>query len=198
LPQGTSYFDAGEMLRKLVEGDHNAFDQVYYKYRSVLYGSIMGYVKDVNLADDILQIVFVNLWEKRKSLAGVVNLDDYLFAMVRNTVVNQWKRAVLERRILGTVRDQLPFLEDNVTNNLQEKEYRRIFEQAVSQLPAQQYRVYVLATEEKFSYDEIAANLKLSKFTVKRHLELARQFVRTYMNRHFTDFTVIILIWLFL
>jgi RNA polymerase sigma-70 factor (family 1) len=198
LPKGTSYFDAGEMPRKLVEGDHNAFDQVYYRYRSVLYGSIMGYVKDVNLADEILQIVFVNLWEKRKSLAGVVNLDDYLFAMVRNTVVNQWKRAVLERRILGTVRDQLPFPEDNVTNNLQEKEYQRIFERALSQLPAQQYRVYVLATEEKLSYDEIAANLKLSKFTVKRHLELARQFVRTYMTRHFTNFTVIILSWLFI
>lgn len=191
--QGQQY-NEWDLLQKIAEGDQGAFDQVYHAFSPALFNAIMVYVKNVHLADEILQIVFIKFWEKREGLGNVRSLEDFLFIMARNTVLNHWKNAVLEHKVLVTLWDHSSHMENDTANGLQEKEYRRVFQDALSQLPTQQYRVYLLATEEELSYEEIAVELQLSRFTVKKHLELARRFIRSYVNQYFHTYVVIALI----
>lgn len=145
----------------------------------------MVYVKDPDIADEILQIVFVKIWEKRETLAEVRNLEDFLFISARNTILNHWKRSLRESKALDRLGDRLSGIDETSARVTEEREYRRVFQEALEKLPVQQQRTYILATEEGYSYEEIANELNISRFTVKKHLELARKFVRSYMSQYF-------------
>lgn len=181
-------YDEKELIKKIARGDQEAFNKVYRLFSGTLFNAIMVYVKDTYLAGDILQIVFIKFWEKRASLEDIRSLEDFLFIMARNTALNHWKKAVLETKVLGRLRDQQHQSDNSAAETVQGNEYRRVYTEALNRLPAQQYKVYMLAEEGDLSYEDIAKELNLSRFTIKKHLELARKFVRSYMTWHFPDY----------
>jgi RNA polymerase sigma factor (sigma-70 family) len=191
-------YDEKELIKKIVQGDRQAFEKVYRLFSATLFNAVMVYVKDVHLAGDILQIVFIKFWEKRERLGDIRSLEDFLFIMARNTALNHWKKAVLENKVLGQLRDRQRASDNSAAETVQGNEYRRIYTEALSKLSPQQYKVYLLAEEGDFSYEDIAQQMGLSRLTVKKHLELARKFVRGYMTRYFRDYFPVVFLLLHL
>ena len=145
----------------------------------------MIYLKDDQAAKEIVQIAFIKLWERRETLPEVKSVEDYLFILIRNAVFDHFKKVTVETKLLAQVYKQRPDPCDSVTNNMLEREDLRLLQRVLSELPRRQRQVYVLANEYEMSYAEIASRLKVSRFTVKRHLEIARRFVRKNILRYF-------------
>jgi RNA polymerase sigma-70 factor (ECF subfamily) len=143
----------------------------------------MIYLKDTHMARDIVQQVYIKLWSHRDRMQSIHSLDDYLFILVRNTVFDHLKKIMAERRRLAVLH-RIPEGQDTVMAYMEERECRHLLHQSVSRLPARQKEVYLLASEQEMSHEEIADSLQVSRLTVKRHLELARRFVRRYIHHH--------------
>jgi len=173
------------LLSQLARGGKAAFTQLYLRYSATVYNALMLYIKDEHEADDLLQNIFIKVWERRERMDSIQDIESYLFIMARNTVLNHIKRRAVEENARSALRNRLPDLADATDSRLLELEYKRALQEAIDALPAQQKQAYLLATEELLAHDDIAARMGISKFTVKKHLELARKSVRAHINARF-------------
>ena len=173
-----------ELLPLIAGGDQQAFGWFYHQTSSGIYKAVMLYLKDEEAAREIVQIVFIKIWDQRHLLRKVRSLKDYLFILTRNTVFDHFKKLTVETRSLSVVYEETPALHNNVWVSLEERECGQLLHQVISRLPSRQRQVYLLASEQEMSYEEIADRMQVSRFTVKRHLELARRSVRKYLHHH--------------
>ena len=77
------------LLSRLQNGDEKAFTAIYERYNKMLYVLAYKYLKDTFLAEDIVQQVFLKLWESRSLFVGSVHLRNYLYTMTKNLVLNE-------------------------------------------------------------------------------------------------------------
>ena len=174
-----------ELFALISRGDEGAFSRLYHRTNAIIYKAAMPYVKDPQLAREIVQVVYIKLWDHRDRLVDVQKPEDYLYILARNTIFDHFRRIAVEHKYLAGIRHQSPEQPDPdpVTGGLQEREGRQLLRKVIARLPSRQQQVYLLASEEEMSYDEIAASMRISRLTVKRHLELARRFVRKYFRQ---------------
>jgi RNA polymerase sigma-70 factor (ECF subfamily) len=177
-------YNDSELLSLIGGGDEKAFGRFYQQTNGGIYNAVMAYVKDPEAARDIVQVVYIRIWNRRQTLSTVRSLKNYLFILARNAVFDHFKRVTIETKWLAALRERTPELHNNVMVRVQERECNLLLLQSISLLPTRQRQVYLLANEQELSYAEIAARMHVSRFTVKRHLELARRFVRRYVDRH--------------
>lgn len=178
-----------ELLRRTAGGDSAAFSEIYERYSGVIFSAIMRYVQDKVEAEEILQQVFVGFWERRATLSAVRSLKDYFFISTRNAVYQHFNRLSRNGRLARSMQENIAEpVTDNTDHRLREKEYDQLLSETIGQLPPQQRHVYILAQRNEYTYDEIAKELGLSRHTVKKHLELARKFVRRRLSTYFGDY----------
>lgn len=169
------------LLQRIAKGDTQAFSVLYHHYSSIVYHTVMLYVRNESETEEIVQQVFVKLWERRSTLTHVRSLRNYLFILVRNHVFSYFSRLTRQARLLegmssstGVDGEQL-FLQ---------KQYDQLVEKAICRLPERQKQVWLLADQENLGYDDIAERMQISRMTAKKHMELARKSVREYISRY--------------
>jgi RNA polymerase sigma-70 factor (family 1) len=175
-----------ELLGRLAAGDDEAFNIIYRRYNAMIFSAAMVYVKDTDSARDIVQQVLMKVWEKRVSMAEVDNFQDYIIVVSRNLIYDQFRKKTREARKILELAEHFPAVNDRAGPG-EEREYARVLQSAIDRLPPQQKKIWVLVHEEQLSYEEVALSLGLSKLTVKKHLELARKFVRNYVTQYLQD-----------
>ena len=87
------------MLQDVARGDEHAFARLFHAYRDKLYGFIVKITGSRELAEDVVQDVFLKIWTHRSNLHEVENFNAYLFRMSHNQVMNGLKRMNLESSI---------------------------------------------------------------------------------------------------
>ena len=176
------------LLPLIAGGDTNAFARLYRLYSGKVYHTVMVYIKDPTEAEEIVQQVFVKLWERRASLAAVSSFPDYCFIVVRNIVFNYFNRLSKQARLVRGLSMQAPeHTGEEADHPFTQKQYEQLLEKAIRQLPLRQKQVYLMADGEALGYDDIARRMQISRFTAKKHMELARKAIREYISRHLQD-----------
>ena len=197
MPENYPYDEEG-LLPLIVQGDEQAFSRFYHTTNAGIYNAVMTYVKDEHMAREIVQMIYIKVWDHRTSLKNVRSLKDYLFILARNTVFDHFRKVTIETSRLAYLRREAPALHNNnVMVNMEERECGQLLRQIISRLPSQQRQAYLLASEQEMSYEEIADRMQLSRLTVKRHLELARRFVRKYLHHHLHQQAIVPLLFFF-
>ena len=181
----TPPYHPSAIYERIAAGDEKAFSEFYHHTQPGLYKAAMVYLKDDHAAREIVQVAFIRLWERRATLSELKSPDDYLFILVRNAVFDHFKKVTAETKLLAHIYKQTPAPCDMVMREVQEREDNRLLQRVLTQLPSRQRQVYMLANDYEMSYEEIASRLNVSRFTVKRHLEIARRFVRKNILRYF-------------
>jgi len=170
------------LIQQLAQGSASAFDQLYYRYYEPVRLNILKITRDEIVADDILQEVFILLWEKREKFAAYEKIGGWLFVTSYNRSLNYLRHLSVERlqqktsAIMDISRDWP--LEDSS----QEVQWK-LLEEAIAQLPPQRRRVFELCRFEGKSYEEAASELSISKNTVKEHLARSRETILAYVQR---------------
>ena len=174
-------YSEGELETRLVNGDMLAFDELYWKYQKAVYQNVYKLTRDVVIAEDIMQEVFISLWEKRNNIDTSRSVAGWLFVSSYNRSVNALKKRLKESLMyknfnaLGTEPEY-----DHETANLQ----LDVLEKAIGQLTLQQRRVFELCKLQGRSYEETAAELKISKHTVKEYLSAAIASLKEFARQH--------------
>ncbi|RZF57479.1 RNA polymerase sigma factor [Sphingobacterium corticibacterium] len=167
-----------DILLRLQSGDQDAFRVLYERYSRLIYGNIMRFIGDESVADDLLQDVFVKIWEHRASIDPNLSFSAYLFTCSRNTVFNFKRRLKLEiESAIHLAYDSTGFVE-SVDSILHKKEVQNLIENVISQLPLQRQRIFRMCKLDGKSYQEVAEELQISVSTVRDHIVKANKFIK--------------------
>src|SRR5689334_14892813 len=93
-------FDEKELLARLRQDDRKAFDRIYHHYNLKIYGNVLRMVKNEDDAQELLQDVFLKVWEKRHHIDPERSFKAYLFRISQNLVYNFFRDVSIERKVL--------------------------------------------------------------------------------------------------
>jgi RNA polymerase sigma-70 factor (ECF subfamily) len=183
-------YDEKEVLELLGQGSEYAFTQLFDHYNGQILNAALRFLKSRELAEEVVQEVFLKVWVKREEMVKAVNFEGYLFTMARNQVFDGIKLLAKETttkkefaRGVGQV--------GGTDHPLIEKQYQELLLEAVDLLPPQQKQIFNLAKIEGLSHQAIAEQLHISRLTVKTHMAKALQSIRQKLQRHITTFTLL-------
>jgi len=182
-----SIYDERELLALISKGDGSAFRELYELYRERIYAVSRKMTQSDDVASDIVQDVFLNIWKNRDGLAIIENPSSYLFTAVYRRVYQHYRKLALERKFQQATQ-KIERVENTTEETVLAHESRNMLSMAVSQLPPQQQMVFKLSKEEGYSREDVAEYLNISPNTVKNHLSKALKFVQTYLKSLATIF----------
>jgi RNA polymerase sigma-70 factor (family 1) len=186
-------FDDRELLLKVAEGDERAFDLIYHTYAKKVYLFAFKTLRSPILAEEVVQEVMLKIWRMGAELIKINTLEPYLRTVARNIALNLLRRQEVERRadqyLLSDWDEEHNETEEHVFLN----DTRKILDDGIALLPAQQREVYKLCHQQGLKYDEVAEKLNLAPSTVATHMKLALRFLRTYLQNH-TDLAALLII----
>lgn len=146
-----------------------------YEYR--LYSLALKLTKSDLYARDVIQEVFLKLWEHRESIHTIENIEAWLYRLTENKVIDFLRKAAADGRLKEALWNKLP-TNPEVEHGVEVKEYNYIIQKAIDQLPPQRKLIYYLNREEGLNYQQIANELHISRHTVKNQLSTALQSIR--------------------
>lgn len=164
-----------QLLRRLsLEGDEQAFEILFKLFYERLVNFSLNYVHSREVAEEVISDVFVKIWNNRKELPAIANLETYLYVAVKNQSLNYCSK--MSGYVVSPAGDL--FLENHQDSFDPEKEleFRELqldLDKAVEGLPAQCKVVFKLIKEDGFKYKEVAEILGLSIRTVETQLTRA-------------------------
>jgi RNA polymerase sigma-70 factor (ECF subfamily) len=186
-----------ELVVHLQANDISAFDALYEKYHEAVYRNILKLTRDAIVAEDLLQEVFVRLWEKRMQLNSRQSVAGWLFVISFNLSVNYTRKILRQQTMHKKLLYDYAHSENSIgDSSLHEAQYH-LLEKAIEQLPPQKRRVVSLCKLEGKTYEEAAAELKISRHTVKEHLSTAMVYINNYVQKNADHaFVAVFLLWL--
>jgi RNA polymerase sigma-70 factor (ECF subfamily) len=185
-----------ELVSKLQKGDVGAFDLVYAKYAGKLYGFAFKYLKSAAESEELVQSVFLKVWENHKTLRKESSFKSYLFTIAYNKICNTFKRRK-HLQVFVTEQMQGNSLSSSETDEL--LNYNSTLEQLkeiIAKLPERQRNIFLQSRQEGKTNKEIAAELGLSSGTVDNYISESLKFIRTNLqDRNFSLLLLFSLFW---
>lgn len=169
-----------DLLGKLKAGDELAFERLYQIYSPQIYKKLLKLLKQENIAEELLQDVFVKVWEKRDVIDLEKSFRAYLYRIAQNLVYDLFRRAAFDRKMLAELISSSTEVYDPVTDAYSEKDYNTILQQVVAILPEQRRKIYTLVKIEGKSYAEVSKLLGISTSTVSDHIVKANVMLKEH------------------
>lgn len=164
------------------EGDKAAFEQVFRQYYQPLCRHALPLIKDLDEAEEVVQQVFFNIWNKRGELQVSSSIKSYLYRAVHNDCLNRLKHGKIKSLYAEDYKKSQGGSADDASKTLQAKELGRHIQEALNQLPEQCGHVFRLSRFENLKYAEIAQELGISVKTVENHMGKALKLMREQLK----------------
>lgn len=184
-----------ELIERLQANEVGAFNALYWKYHRALYANILKIIRNPEVAQDILQEVFVALWEKRLLLDINQSVAGWLFVTSYNKSITHLKQ-MLRLTALSAEFSQTTGLLQSDTEYLANEDQFQVLQHAISKLSPQKRRVFELCKIQGKTYEEAAQELNISKHTVKEYLSAAINYLREVIKKN-PNYREALFLWVF-
>lgn len=171
-----SPFENSKLIIQLKKGDENAYGELIenYNHKLCLYANSL--INDIGTSEDIVQNVFISVWEKRDNLRPELSLKSYLYKSVYNACINEYKKNQLVTSLEKKYIEELDGIVEQ-DNDTMEKLIVSVKE-AIQELPPKCKEIFLLSKKEGLTNIEIAAYLNISKNTIERQINIAFKKIR--------------------
>lgn len=174
------------LLNLLKEDNQSAYTEIFERYSKLLINHAYKILENQDEANDVVQEVFLSIWNKRYELNITGSLSSYLYKAVKNRVLNH----IAHEKVVSRYADSISnFIEEDYVfadSNLREKELEAIIAKEIALLPEKMREVFLLRKVEELSYDEIALQLNITDKTAKQQvynsLKILREKLKSMMN----------------
>lgn len=176
-----------ELLKLLKKGDMKAFDIIYKKYSRRLYGFVFRYTKVEADTEEIVQEVFIKIWQSRDKINIYSSFESFLFTIAHNATINLLKKRATKQKYVEHVKS-LQQIEETyeLVDEIHYKELKQKFQDLLNELSPRQKEIFQLSREEGLSHKEIAESLGISTNTVKNHLVTTLSFLKKRLGNRLT------------
>ena len=170
-------------IEEIRRGDKKAFERVYHEFFDVLFYLCIQYLEKEQLAEEVVQDTFMKLWEVRESLPDGTNIKNFLYTITKNNCLNLLRNEKIVLKHQQNLRylemkmnyEALDSLGDQV---IEYDELQNKIQSAISNLPDDIRKVFIMNRFEDLKYKEIAEQLNISIKTVEARISRALVILR--------------------
>lgn len=166
-----------EILSEVKAGNSIAFERLYDCYWLKVYDFTKLYITSSSEISEVVQDVFVKVWESRDSFDETRNFDGFLFITTRNIIFNYTRKHFNELSFKMTVLNGLEKAYE-IEEELEAADLKNYIDQLISQLPPQRQRIFRMSREENLTNLEIAERCAVSEKAIERQITLALKFIK--------------------
>lgn len=173
-----SAFSDHSLSELLKSGSHEAYNEIYNRYFGLMFIDACKRMASREDAQDIVQETFINLWKRREYLDPEKSIAGYLYAAMRNKVIDWFSRQEVNSKYINSFKS---FYEEGscVTDHaIREKQLASIIEREIDALPPRMREIFILSRRANLSHKQIAQQLDLSELTVKTQVKHALKILR--------------------
>jgi len=180
-----------ELTDFVKSGDQRAYIEIYDRYKTPLQQHAYKKLGNMAEVEDILQELFIYLWDKRETLTLTSSLSGYLFTAVRNRIFNLYYKKQRETTYLDSLQDFIDREEPATDLIMREKECSTIIEKEISALPPRMREVFLLSRNEGLTHKQIAERLGTSEQTVSTQIRNSLKILRVRLSSLFAWFLLL-------
>ncbi len=165
------------ILKQFKVGDVAAFDRIYHQYSKKLYNFAFAHIKDYDKGVEIVQEVFVTLWERHEQVNTELNFRNYIFTITYNSIRKYFRNKSIETKVKDHLLYNSPEMIENTDGPIMYDELLDLANKTIERLPPKRKMVYKLSRQEGLRAKEIASMLNISTRTAENHLAKALKFL---------------------
>lgn len=176
-----------ELLLLIQKDNKIAFYNLYERYCRRLHGFVLRYIKQEEDAEEIVQEVFVKIWESRNKIDAYSSFESFLFTIAYNTTISLLRKRTNEKKYLEHIKSLQQFSNSpNLIDEVYFNELNDRVQSLLNELTLRQKEIFQLSREEGLTHDEIAKKLDISVNTVKKHIANTLAFLKQQIDSSMT------------
>jgi len=183
-----------ELVKLLQRSNAEAFDSLFEVYSSKLFGFAFKYFRNETDAEELVQDVFVKVWENRQALKSEHSFKSYLFTIALNQIRKYFNKKAASLRYLESLQNDTFSSEQANTDNFEAALQK--LNLIIDQMPARRREIFIKSKLEGKSSKEAAAELNISPGTVDNQVSEALKFIRNRMNSGNVDLVLFMVLFL--
>ena len=173
-----------ELFIRISEGEEPAFRQLFEMYRERLFVFARQIAHSTADAEEIVQDIFLKLWEGRAHLAQVSYPRKYIYTMARNRALDHLASIARNKKAIQALYINIAAGNNPTDELLQAQESQQLIYKALSQLPEKKQTIFWLSRRDGLTHQEIAERMGMSVQTVKNNLTDTLKYIRIYISGH--------------
>lgn len=176
--------DERSLVLRLIEGDEDAFCELYAAYKNRLIYFAMRFLKSREYAEDIFQDAFAVVWQGRRFINPDASFSAYLYTIVRNRILNQLRDLSNQDKLREQILSQAVNYTNETKDEIIANDLRQFISRALQQLTPRQREIFQMSRERQMSHREIAEVLGISVNTVQESISISLRTLRTYLEKN--------------
>lgn len=177
--------DENQLVARLIEGDKDAFCQLYCLYKEQLTFFALKFLKSPSFTEDIVQDSFTYIWQGRNFIRTDVPFSAYLYTIVKSRVFNQLRSLERQHLLEDHLRAHAIDYTEETRDEILTQEMKEVIHKAYDTLSPRQQEIFRLSREGHLSYKEIAERLGISVNTVHEHITSCLYTIRQYLAKYY-------------
>jgi len=164
---------------KKSESSSVTVESIFHEYNDIVFAYLLKNIASRAVAKDLTQDIFLKICLNESRIKEIHDLDNYIFLMARNTLIDHFRKAANEQKYRQSLKEKWL---NPIERKIDELHYEEILGTALDQLSDRQRTIYLLHRKEGKPLAEIAEELNISFFTAKNHLAEARKNLRQIID----------------
>ncbi|QGY47934.1 RNA polymerase sigma-70 factor [Maribellus comscasis] len=169
-------------INELTNSNESSLEVLFNYYYPRLYHFSKSFLKIETGIDDILQEVFLKVWQNRKKITSASTFNAYIFTITRNLLLNELRSRLNNQKVKDKIQQlsvakEYEFFEEVEYNDLKAK-----IEEIVDELPERRKEVFILSRKEGLSHKEITERLGISPKTVEFHISQSISYLKSKLE----------------
>lgn len=173
-----------EIIGAIREGNERIFEEIFRKYYQSLCNYANSILKEMDEAEEVVQNLFLSIWEKRSDLEISISLKSYLYRAVHNHCLNRIKHLKVREEYQQYAVNFYDASYESVSQTVMKNELETKIEEAIKKLPEQCRLIFRMSRFEELKYHEIAEQLELSPKTVENQIGKALKILRVELAEY--------------
>lgn len=179
-----NFSEERSLILRLIEGDEDAFCELYATYKKRLIYFAMRFLKSREYAEDVFQDAFTVVWQSRRFINPDASFSSYLYTIMRNRILNQLRNAANEEKLKESILSQALDYTEDTKREVMLNDLKSLISHALQQLTPRQREIFEMSREAQLSHKEIADKLGISINTVQEHISTSLKLIRTYLIKY--------------
>lgn len=171
-----------ELIIRLIEGDAEAFEKIYYTYAERVYYFAYRYLQNEEDTEEIVQDVFTRIWENRDKIDPELSFSGYILTTTKNTIFNINRKKVNHQAYCTYLINYLQQSRHHVEDQIIYNDLMELLEKTIADLPPKRQEIFRLSRFQGMPYKEISRKLSISEKTIETHMRLALRDIKRVLQ----------------
>jgi RNA polymerase sigma-70 factor (ECF subfamily) len=176
--------DDKDYVECLKKDDFAAFDALFHKYSVNLYAFALSITRYSFAAEEVTQLVFLKVWEKRHQIKEHLSFKSFLFSVAYHETISWLRKEKSEKMRIGEFVRISGFLTSETEQTVEFRNIEGLANQLIQKMPEKRQEIFRLSREQGFSNKEIARKLGISIKTVENQMTSALKYLREKLSKH--------------